>query len=96
MTDALRTGNAPGRNKPPIDSQVTESLTARCGLSAEEGPAASAAGLPSRARQGGEEGSRRTTNIWTAVQYPAPAAQQVIVARSIAELGMKLGAAKVG
>jgi hypothetical protein len=36
------------------------------------------------------------TNIWTAVQYPTPAAQQVIVARSIAELGMKLEAAKVG
>ena len=28
------------------------------------------------------------TNIWTAVQYPTPAAQHVIVARSIAELGM--------
>ena len=35
------------------------------------------------------------TNIWTAVQYPTPAAQQVIVARSIAELGMKLEAAQV-
>ena len=36
------------------------------------------------------------TNIWTAVQYPTPAAQHVIVGRSIAELGMKLEAAQVG
>ena len=36
------------------------------------------------------------TNIWTAVQYPTPAAQQVIVAGSIAELGTKLEAAQVG
>jgi hypothetical protein len=36
------------------------------------------------------------TNIWTAVQYATPAAPQVIVARSIAELGMKLEAAQVG
>ena len=32
------------------------------------------------------------TNIWTAVQYPSPMAQQVLVARSIAELGTKLEA----
>ena len=36
------------------------------------------------------------TNIWTAVQYPTPAAQHVIVAHSIVELGMKLEAARVG
>jgi hypothetical protein len=34
------------------------------------------------------------TNIWTAVQYPSPTAQQVLVARSIAELGTKLEAAQ--
>ena len=34
------------------------------------------------------------TNIWTAVQYPSPMAQQVLVARSIAELGTKLEAAQ--
>ena len=33
------------------------------------------------------------TDIWTAVQYPVPAPQQVLVARSIAELGAKLEAA---
>ena len=34
------------------------------------------------------------TDIWTAVQYPVPAPQQILVARSIAELGAKLEAAQ--
>ena len=33
------------------------------------------------------------TDIWTAVQYPVPAPQQILVARGIAELGAKLEAA---
>jgi hypothetical protein len=36
------------------------------------------------------------TNIWTAVQYPSPTAQQILVARSIGELGTKLEAAQSG
>ena len=34
------------------------------------------------------------TNIWTAAQYPSPTAQQILVARSVAELGTKLEAAQ--
>ena len=34
------------------------------------------------------------TGAWMAVQYPTPKAQQVLVARSIAELGTKLEAAQ--
>jgi hypothetical protein len=36
----------------------------------------------------------RETDIWIAVQYPVPAPQQILVARSIAELGAKLEAAQ--
>ena len=35
-------------------------------------------------------------DVWTAVQYPVPVPQQVLVARSIAELGTKLEAAQSG
>ena len=34
------------------------------------------------------------TSIWTAVEYPTPTAQHIIVARSISELKTKLEAAR--